>query len=56
MVVRAARVGCEFLIARRNRSPETDSSLSEYSLADPSTTARFESLVQFIFSETHDHS
>ena len=35
MVVRAARVGCEFLIARRNRSPETDSSLSEYSLADP---------------------
>jgi hypothetical protein len=23
MVVRAARAGCEFLIARRNRSPET---------------------------------
>ena len=55
MVVRAARVGCEFPIARRNHL-KSDSSSSEYSLPDPSTTGRFESLVEFIFSEMDDNS
>ena len=55
LVVRAARDGGEFLIARRNRLRD-DSSSSEYSLPGSSTTARFESLVEFIFSEKDDNS